>query len=758
MKKAIILGMIMTCLLLSTAGFADSWWDGDWQYRRIITIDNAGGSLTEYQIAINVTYDSDMQSDFDDIKFIDSDDSTELNYWLQEKVDPEWAYFWVKIPSIPASSTKIIYMYYGNPSASSESDIQKTMITGDDFDDNNFNTTKWSTDANSGATEESNGILNVSCGFNVDSKRRHYTLEKNITTGILEGRVKIDDIENTVGHQYHALALSNVVEWWVDVDLASVDFNEGSEAENYVRCTTRNEGNYTDNHNPQDFVENNWVKFKIVLKSNEFATYYKNETLMHNHTTNVPDEPLFVLLTSETGQLGDVSSDFWTAYDWVFVRKYTYLEPTFSLGSEESSLVEYVSDCGILNETGETYILTQDINTSNTCFNIIADDIILDCNNHLIAGTGSAFSYGIQLSGGTNKTIKNCIVNGFFSNIEIDSSNGNIITNNTVYNNTYADVQLPLSSGIQLYSSNNNTIVNNIANNNTNGIGLYSSNNNTIVNNTANNNDNGTYVVTGSTANIIINNIFNHNVNGICIYYSENSTITNNTANWNSVGFLMKGGASFNNISSNFIINNAYGVYNDPIWNSINNIIYNNLFNNSINAYSEGYNIWNIPIVEYKTNIIGGPFTGGNYWSDYNGMDFDGNGIGDTPYTSGGANDWAPLVEYHPPCNCTELTEKVSELNSTVEGLKDRVETLEDNQGNVPSHTHPISDIIGLQSILDSIQNSLNKLIGILTYLPRGLRQDMVCDYMKAKSMTSLDALGLHCDSIKKNCKCKAIV
>jgi hypothetical protein len=41
---------------------------------------------------------------------------------------------------------------------------------------------------------------------------------------------------------------------------------------------------------------------------------------------------------------------------------------------------------------------------------------------------------------------------------------------------------------------------------------------------------------------------------------------------------------------------------------------------------------------------MGGPYLGGNYWSDYAGNDTDRDGIGDTPHSY----DLLPLVEYTP--------------------------------------------------------------------------------------------------------------
>lgn len=80
-------------------------------------------SLFNFPVLVKLTSSNfdfgKAQSSGQDIRFIDSDNSTELGYEI-EKWDAtnKLAFIWVKIPQIDASSSDYIYMYYGNPSAS----------------------------------------------------------------------------------------------------------------------------------------------------------------------------------------------------------------------------------------------------------------------------------------------------------------------------------------------------------------------------------------------------------------------------------------------------------------------------------------------------------------------------------------------------------------------------------------------------------------------------------------------------------------
>lgn len=54
-----------------------------------------------------------IQSDCDDIRFVDSDDTTPLLYWVESGCNTSSTLIWVRVPSI-VNGGKTIYMYYGN--------------------------------------------------------------------------------------------------------------------------------------------------------------------------------------------------------------------------------------------------------------------------------------------------------------------------------------------------------------------------------------------------------------------------------------------------------------------------------------------------------------------------------------------------------------------------------------------------------------------------------------------------------------------
>ena len=107
-------------------------------YRRAITItEQSGSNLTDYQVRIDLdatNFDfSHFLNNGNDLRFTDAAGNV-LPYWveLMDLVNQQ-ATIWVKVPSIPANGSVDIYMYYGNDSAVSASNVDNTFLFGDDF-------------------------------------------------------------------------------------------------------------------------------------------------------------------------------------------------------------------------------------------------------------------------------------------------------------------------------------------------------------------------------------------------------------------------------------------------------------------------------------------------------------------------------------------------------------------------------------------------------------------------------------------------
>jgi hypothetical protein len=76
--------------------------------------------LTDFPVYVNLSYDTDMQADYDDIRFVNNscnNNATALAYEIENYTTSK-ADVWVKIPSIPAGGAKIS-VYYGNSTATS---------------------------------------------------------------------------------------------------------------------------------------------------------------------------------------------------------------------------------------------------------------------------------------------------------------------------------------------------------------------------------------------------------------------------------------------------------------------------------------------------------------------------------------------------------------------------------------------------------------------------------------------------------------
>ena len=330
------------------------------------------------------------------------------------------------------------------------------------------------------------------------------------------------------------------------------------------------------------------------------------------------------------------------------------------------------------------------------------------CNVTVMNMEVRAFQHGVRLTDSSNNTIyANSVTHNEYGIVLYSSSSNNTLRNNAASNNSYnlgvftdsalgfiqdiddsntvngkpvyywvnrQDMIVPLDAGyvvlvnctritvrnltltnnmqgVALAFTTDSTITNNTLANNFDGIRLdYSSNNNTISGNT----------ITATTHygirfysealidgpprnNTICGNTITNNEDGIRLDFSSNNTIrTNNVAN-NKYGIGLYRSSGGNTVSGNNITASWFGLWFHNLPSSSDWIYHNNFLQNFLHVY---------PAFPPSMWDAGYP-SGGNYWSDYNGVDIysgphqnetGSDGIGDAPYQQ----DNYPLMKPYP--------------------------------------------------------------------------------------------------------------
>lgn len=339
-------------------------------------------------------------------------------------------------------------------------------------------------------------------------------------------------------------------------------------------------------------------------------------------------------LGEETITVGKESADFATISEAVnaapsgstiFVKAGTYkenlvIDKSLKLSAAKNTVIDGKGRGHVVKITGNN-VTFRGFTLTGSGKNLSKEDagIYVSSNHNLIINNKLIKNtFGIYLAGGHHNRVENNLVLGNEKINEEKRGNGihlwnseyNTLKGNTVQNTrdglyfSFANHNQIINNkligqryGVHYMYSNENTLKNNEVKKNHVGVVLMFSHNNQIVKNVSSYNKTHGIVFKDFDDNVIEGNVLRYNQRGMFIYNSQRNKISKNLIEKNKQGVHIAAGSQDNQFWQNNFIQNTQQVY-------FPDRMRNNWDNGSV----------------------------GNYWSDYTGVDLDGNNIGEFPH------------------------------------------------------------------------------------------------------------------------------
>ena len=417
--------------------FVRAAWLSGWLYRKSHTITGStGGAQTDYQMGIKVYYgagvdgtevvngvtfgkvyiNSKCRTDFGDIRFTETDETTLLDYWMISKIDSNNALFWVEVDAIPDNpETDIIYIYYGKDDATTTSDGDATFIFFDDFENQNFN--KWTS---SGSWEiVSDRVKQGSYSAYCSGDAVDRVLQKSITLNygvLIHVWAQPDVVAAIYPIMGTELGSSNGIYYIVFRGTGTIQYYHGS----YVNWPA-NSG----------YSADTWYELELGIKSygvNGKVKGWKSGAYM-GEINNKDSTGSWVASLSEVKVLPGSGSGRNLWIDVYFLRKYVDPEPTHTAWGSEESDITPPSDPNLFFGAG--------FNASYPYVELYWNHSLLDVQFFEIQNSSDSLSWGYLGQSTTTNYTDNQVVNGTERYYKVRACN---YTDGDWYNSSFSDI------------------------------------------------------------------------------------------------------------------------------------------------------------------------------------------------------------------------------------------------------------------------------------------------------------------------------
>jgi hypothetical protein len=322
-----------------------------WQYRQGITIaNNAGQNVSGYQVKLTLNTKAlvdagKMKSDCSDMRFSESDGSTNVPYWIESGGNTTATTIWIKTDlTYPAS--KNVYMYYGNSGASAVSDGNAVFDFLDEFN----SLSGWTQSGGTSGTV-SGGILTIAStsGGSADGYLTK-TVSSKLAANVPIVMEYLQNITNS-GGAIVGTALS-----------VTAGYTTGNRSiQSYHDISTRNgtisrSNSVAESINVQSGEPSGWQQvkgtFNYSSSTNEVLSLYYAGTYYAGRTcSNASSMPTGTLTSIQLFHGGWNKRTAWL--DWIRIRKFVSSEPTLTYNSEEPVVPPTVDHFGIAGSSSQ---------------------------------------------------------------------------------------------------------------------------------------------------------------------------------------------------------------------------------------------------------------------------------------------------------------------------------------------------------------------------------------------------------------------